>query len=245
MQRQQEAVTTLSRIDDVVGVLLTGSRARAGMATSRSDVDLLAIVRDRLTHPLPSVDGIDIGIYTVAEVRKPELPSTDFDGWYNRYAFADARVLLDRTDGELARWVIAQSTLTHEEFLAVAPEQLDGYLNLTIRAAKSLRDQRPRSATLDLAESLPWALTTAFAMERRVRPFNKYLEWELAHRPLSNGEQEYGAALFLSLARADPSVSWRLAGRILRHAQARGFQDVLDSWGEDLRELTTLVEAAG
>jgi hypothetical protein len=65
-------------------------------------------------------------------------------------------------------------------------DYLDGYINSLYRSLKSHRDGRPELAHLDAAESVPYLLTALFALDRRVRPYNKYLRWELERHPLSD-----------------------------------------------------------
>lgn len=226
-------VDEIAREPSVLGVLLTGSQARSGMSTTNSDIDLLVIALDESEVALPSIAGVDYGRYSEAQISNPGLPWTDFEGWYNRYAFSHAQVLLDRSAGRLSGWIRGQAFLTEIEAGRVVPDQLDGYLNLIVRAAKSSRDLREAAAVLDAAESLSWALSTAFALERRVRPFNKYLAWELEHHPLSDGSGEYSVETFVATARGDDTAPWLLAQQVVEHAQRRGFQSVFEGWGDD------------
>ena len=64
-------------------------------------------------------------------------------------------------------------------------DQLDGYVNMAYRALKSERDGRRLESRLDAAESVHWWLDVVFTLEGRVRPYNKYLAWELREHPLS------------------------------------------------------------
>ena len=61
---------------------------------------------------------------------------------------------------------------------------LGGYINSTYRSLRNRMVGIELGAELDSAESLPNLLTAIFAFESRVRPFNKYLEWELRTHPL-------------------------------------------------------------
>ena len=63
-------------------------------------------------------------------------------------------------------------------------DRLDGWLNFAYRALKDDRDGRTLEARLDAAESVPWLLDVVFAMAGRVRPYNKYLPWELRTHPV-------------------------------------------------------------
>ena len=57
-------------------------------------------------------------------------------------------------------------------------------MNFAYRALKSHRDGRPLEARLDAAESLAWLLHVVFTLAGRLRPYNKYLPWELREHPL-------------------------------------------------------------
>src|SRR5206468_9475592 len=94
-----------------------------------------------------------------------------------RYAAAHADVVLDKTDGELARVVAEQESLPRGSRDAVVREALDGYINQTYRSLRY-------GTRLDAVEAIPHALRTIFALGDRVRPYNKYLAWELRHHPL-------------------------------------------------------------
>ena len=83
---------------------------------------------------------------------------------------------------------------------------------------KSHRDGRPEAAHLDAAESLPYALETLFALHRRVRPYNKYLRWELEHHPLGDPRWDAGRLLPVLrriLADGDPGTQRALFTRLL------------------------------
>jgi hypothetical protein len=168
----------------VVGVVLSGSAAR-GMATERSDLDVVLVLRDgadaRETVRSPEVD---VWALTLSELEAPGEFLTE--GWYARWAFAWAQVLRDDTGGRVAEAVRRQATLTVDEqrHVLTAGDRLDGWVNFAYRALKSDRDGRPLEARLDAAESVPWLLDTVFTLAGRVRPYNKYLAWELREHPL-------------------------------------------------------------
>jgi predicted nucleotidyltransferase len=206
---------------DVVGAVLFGSRARR-MATAHSDHDVYVVVREHgerwSTSRSPELDTIVLSLADLADTS---------DRW-QRYSYRGAQVLLDRLDGKIADLVRAQAVLTPAEAEAWARDQLDGYLNFIYRAAKTRRDGRPDLARLDEIEAGPWFMWTLFALYGRVRPYNKYLRWELDTHPLPapwtadhliNGLAERPSALFPELERV---------------ARAKGLGDLIDSWDLDL-----------
>ncbi|GAA4202705.1 hypothetical protein [Actinocatenispora rupis] len=219
----------------VVGLLLTGSAARTGMATEHSDVDVYVVVAEpspawRTVHS----PAIDVAVLTLDAVRSIPDDPTD---WWGRYSYADARILLDRTDGELPALVRRQTTLTDAEVRRVLITYLDGWLNFAYRSLKSHRDGRPFEATLDAVESLPWVLPVVFALHHRVRPYNKYLRWELARRPLDGGwiDGDTLVGLVERIVRdGDPGAQRALYALVEPQARRAGFGDVVDAWGAEL-----------
>lgn len=206
----------------VRGVVLTGSQAR-GMATVHSDHDVIVLVDERggqwtRTRKTPALDEI---VCTVDEL-------ADTSNFWERYAYRGARVLLDRLDGRIAALVQAQATPTEAEATAWSREYLDGYVNFVYRAAKNRRDGRPELARLEDMEAVPWFLMTLFPLYGRVRPYNKYLRWELETFPL---DAPWDAASLPERVAEDPGA---LFADLSRVARERGHGDVLDAWGDEL-----------
>ncbi|WP_250030190.1 hypothetical protein [Paractinoplanes maris] len=135
-------------------------------------------------------------------------------------------MLLDR--GGIAALVDRQATPTAEEAREWAREGLDGYVNQLYRAVKSRRDGHPPTAALDEQESVGWLLTTVFALHGRLRPYNKYLAWELATHPLP---PPWNDALAPAYVGTHPLTLFPMVAGLARE---RGHGDILDSWGPDL-----------
>lgn len=109
-----------------------------------------------------------------------------------RWSFAWAPVLLDRTEGRLQSALRQQATVTTDEAKSILVEhdRLDGWLNSAYRALKNDRDGRALELRLDAAESMPWLLDVTFTLAGRVRPYHKYLPWELRQHPLPHWHAE-------------------------------------------------------
>lgn len=230
------AIEALSALPAVLGVALTGSRARQGMATEYSDADLIVFVKDALASTLPTLSGIDLAVYRASAAASPRLPEEDFDEWYNRAAFLHALPLFERTPGSVSDWIARQCALSAMEAGQVGAYHLDGYLNLAIRALKSQRDGRRFAAALDSAEAVGWALTTIFALENRVRPFNKYLEWELRHYPLDASRLSGDAVLSIvsAVIGGDVGAHREMFALVAPVAESAGLGAVIADWGSDL-----------
>ncbi|MEV6488241.1 nucleotidyltransferase domain-containing protein [Actinoplanes sp. NPDC051633] len=206
----------------VLGVILTGSRAR-GMATELSDYDVTTVVaeQDEPWRHDTRTAGLDEVTCTVDGL-------ADTSVHWRRYGYRGAKVLLDRLGGRIAALVERQAVPTPEEAVQAARAMLDAYLNQLYRAAKSRRDGFPEAARLDEMESIPWLLETVFALHGRLRPYNKYLRWELETFPLPG---DWTRAL-MPARLADAWLDLFPAVEAL--ARERGHSDVLDSWGTDI-----------
>lgn len=237
----------LSRDDpDLVGVVLSGSAAR-GMATERSDVDVYVVSSEqtaerREVRRTQDVDEIPI---TLAELEQPGEFGTD--EWWSRWSFAWVQVLRDDAGGRVAEAVRRQATLTAAEqqriLSPVGGNRLDGYLNFVYRALKADRDGRALERRLDAAESVPWMLDVIFTLVGRVRPYNKYLLWELREHPL--GIPEWSAPRLLPQLEAvldgDPGALRSAYAVIEReclvfdaHQGGTPCGDGIASWGAEL-----------
>lgn len=171
--------------EGLLGLVLTGSAGR-GLATDRSDLDVFVVLTDeaadgRSTTHTPEVDEIPVWW---SELETPGEFGTE--DWYSRWAFAWAPVVLDRTSGTLvpALETLAHVTPAEASRILFDHDRLDGWLNYAYRALKSDRDGRSLERRLDAAESVPWLLDTIWTLAGRVRPYHKYLPWELREHPL-------------------------------------------------------------
>ncbi|MFF8970202.1 hypothetical protein [Streptomyces sp. NPDC014995] len=215
----------------VVGLVLKGSHAHDGMATEHSDHDLYVVLADDAAVPDLGrrTPGLDVVVVPLAGLRAAGMPG------FERYALARARVVLDRLDGEIGRILAAKARLTADEAFRTAAGWLDAYANSLYRSVKNARDGESLAARLDAADSLGFLLEFLFALDRRPRPYNKYLRWELAHHPLPGWDT---AALLDTVehiaATGDVRAQRALFARVEPAARTAGHGAVLDDWGEDL-----------
>ncbi len=230
----------------VVGLVLSGSAARGDMATERSDVDVY-VVRDddveRETIRTPWIDEIQ---WTVADLEQVDRHGTG--GWYFRWSFAYAQVLRDETGGRVTEAVRRQAGVDDAEqrWVLVDQDRLDGYVNFAYRALKNHRDGRLLETRLDAAESVDWLLHVVFTLAGRLRPYNKYLPWELREHPLA--VPEWSAAAFLPeierMLDGDAAALRRTFGVVDREVRAWDAAhgttvcgDLVDEWGSELELL--------
>jgi len=218
----------------VAGLVLKGSRAHEGMATRHSDHDLYVVLADGAGSDLTRfaghrTAGLDLVVVTLAEFRAAGMPG------FERYALARAQVVLDRLGGEITRILAGKARLTAGEAARDSATRLDAYVNSLYRSLKNHRDGQHLAARLDAGDSVHHLLELLFTLDRRPRPYNKYLAWELARYPLPGWDT--GALLHAVdrvTATGDATAQRHLFARVEAAARRAGHGGVLDAWGEDL-----------
>lgn len=125
--------------------------------------------------------------------------------------------------------------LDADEAFQGAGEWLDAYANSVYRSIKNHRDGQALAARLDATAAIGFLLELLFTLDRRPRPHNKYLEWELTRFPLPGWDT---GMLLDCLDRisgtGDVPAQRRLFARTETVARSAGHGAVLDAWGEDL-----------
>jgi hypothetical protein len=178
---------------------------------------------------------------TISDLER--VPPFGTNGWWFRWSFAWAPVLLDRTEGRLQSALRRQATVTTDEAesILVEHDRLDGWLNYAYRALKNDRDGRALERRLDAAESMPWLLDVIFTLAGRVRPYHKYLPWELRQYPLPNWHAEELLALLTATLDGDPAAIRATFERVETLCAAFDSErpepvliPVIDDWGDEL-----------
>lgn len=220
-----------TRDPDVVGLVLMGSRGAGAYVTAASDHDAIVVVRSDV-EPWRTPHGAPVEAWpmTLEEFRSHGLPGS-VDAW-NRPAFLVASVVVDRLGGEIARLVSEKGALTALEARSIAATGLDDYLNSLYRSLRNLEAGRDLEGRLDALESIGPLLATVFALENRVRPFNKWLRHELTRRPLAFD----GLLDLVARIASDPTTEAQRAAfrRVEVAARAAGHGAVVDGWQPDV-----------
>lgn len=234
-----EFAALLARSEDdprVLGVILNGSRAREGTVTAYSDYDVLLVVADEAEGHLFGERRrdarLDVSTMTLSEFRTHALPGSASD--WNRYAFAHCKVLKDTGEGLIAALIDEKSRMSPAEAAQRAPLILDAFLNSLYRCVKNDRDGNLAGARLDGAEAVPPYLTYLFALHHRVRPYNKYLVWELEHYPLSRPEWAHERLVPRLIGASSEDAARTVQSLFVEleaHARAAGHGPVIDEWG--------------
>jgi predicted nucleotidyltransferase len=235
----EELVAVAREDDGVLGLVLTGSRARGAFVTDESDWDVRLVVRDdvldeyRSRYATPHGSRVEVVVLTLGDLAAVGAPGSDTS--WDRPSYLHAKIVLDR--GGIAEVVERVRSLPAEHARSVAAERLDDYVNSYFRSAKSHRLGLTLEAQLDAAESIPPLLEFLFAVHERVRPFNKHLRAELERRPLG-GETWTAEALLPRLERivatGDLVEQQGLFRDVEELARARRFGEVIDGWEPDV-----------
>jgi len=213
--------------EEVLGLYVFGSRGRDFMVDERSDWDVCVVLADREAR-----EAFD-GEFPYSHGARVEIVSVTLDELRNassehgRYAAAHADVVLDKTGGDLTRVVAEQELLPAGSRDAIVRDALDGYVNQMYRSLRY-------GTRLDAVEAIPHALRTIFALEDRVRPYNKYLEWELRHHPLADWTADELLPLLDRVLAGEPEAQHELFNRIEPLTRRDGYGDVIDSWEPDV-----------
>lgn len=213
--------------EEILGLYVFGSRGRNFMVDERSDWDICVVLagreaRDAFHCEFPYAHGARVEIVSVT---LDELRTTSSE--HGRYAAAHADVVLDKTGGELTRVVVEQESLPAGTQDAIVREALDGYVNQTYRSLRY-------GTRLDAVEAIPHALRMIFALENRVRPYNKYLEWELHHHPLEDWTADELLPLLDRVLTGEQEAQRELFRRVEPLARRTGYGEVIDSWEPDV-----------
>jgi predicted nucleotidyltransferase len=209
--------------DNVVGVIRSGSRGRGLYLHEDSDWDFFVVVRElRGEYPSEHGDRVEYAEITVERLASPP-------DWA-RPALLSADLLLDKT-GEVATAVHTATTVDP----ATAGEPLDGYINMYYRSAKNARVGLELASLLDAQESLPWFLQFLFNVHGRIRPYNKWLEFELREHPLP---VDVDLALLRRIATTGEMAAQQELFRWTETlAREHGHDGTVDSWEPDVEWL--------
>lgn len=235
-----DALVQMATADpDVVGLVLTGSMA-AGSPLPWSDYDVRLILRDGVDdaaidrYASADFPNVDLGVMTLRDFAGSAAWGSAF-AW-DRYAFFNARVVLDRT-GRLQGLADAIGRIPPEHQESFTTEMLGGFINGVYRALKCQRRGNDLCVRLEAAEAVHYGLHVIFALEGRLKPYPNRLAHDLRISPLAAFPIP-GDALLQILAAiindGDVAALQRLFATVMDQARDRGFGEAIDDWGEDM-----------
>ena len=211
------------RDDNVLGIVVFGSRGKGAYVGEGSDWDVFVVVAEHRGER-PFVHGSRLETVEVTLEQLRNQPQ------WNRYSLAWVEPQLDKT-GEVA---VALRDATRVD-PAAAGEPLDGYVNMLYRSLKNARIGLELASLLDAQESIPWFLEFVFTVHGRLRPYNKWLEWELERHPLPEPMNSLLLGRIERIARTgDVAVQQLLFREAEALARAHGLGAVIDGWEPDV-----------
>jgi hypothetical protein len=241
--------TLLRRAQDDPNVLafwLGGSRGM-GRPTAHSDFDCFFIV-DEAAYPAFQAEfglsghyqmawrpGIDLIALTfpMFEALAPWTPEERG----GRYSFAHLTALVDKT-GRAQPLIDSKARVPPEAINGFIHASLDHALNQAYRALKCLRDGDPLASRLEAVEGINPFLDAVCALQGgRLRPYFKYLTWELTTHPLAQlpiAPDALLARLAAVLEADGGSELSRLLADCEAAFRAAGHGGAYDGWGEAL-----------
>lgn len=239
------------RDPSILAFWLGGSRGM-GRPTVFSDYDIGIIVAEGAYEPFCRElgfegpfqadwrPGVDLVVRTLPMLEAFATWGTD-EAVY-RYSFAHLEAQVDKT-GRVQSMIGAKACVPADAAVEFIDASLDHALNQAYRALKCLRDGDPAASRLEAVEAINPFLDAAFALHGgRLRPYFKYLRWELETFPLDRLPFGGGALMDRLAAMMDPGGAVALS-ELLAAAQAPfragGHGRALDGWGEKLDWILT------
>jgi hypothetical protein len=230
---------------NIIGFFLGGSRGK-GFQTKYSDYDTYIIVEDNVVkeykekYPFRKYKGVDLIVFSYTEFENsapwgsPEV--------FDRYSYSHVKALIDK-NGKIQE-TIDELAKVPEKFLSkFIAGSLDAYINFLYRSLKCIRDGDVEAARLEAAFSIPGFLNVIFAIHNaRIRPYYKYLKWELEKFPLVKfplTASEIITNLMKILDNADCKTQQKFLKITEQILTKEGFGHVFKSWGDDFLWMKT------
>ena len=230
---------------NVIGFILGAGRGK-GFATEYSDYDIIMIVPDDKVleyenkyESYYTTEIIEINVYSLSDFKKyAAWGSADSAHQYN---FTYLKAQIDRT-GEIQKIIDEKNIIPADKVKEFVSGELDKYINFYYRSVKNYRDKNLIASHLDAVESIFALLAIIFGLEGRLRPYNKFLEWELNAHPLKL--LPWNKDVFLGkiekiLKTGDVTTQREILNKVFEIFRENGYNEVIDGWngyymGQDL-----------
>ncbi|HEY1427090.1 MAG TPA: nucleotidyltransferase domain-containing protein [Caulobacteraceae bacterium] len=248
-QGAQDYEALLKRAEEdptILAFWLGGSRGK-GRPTEHSDYDIMILVAEDAYKPFCRElglegsfqgdwrPGIDLGVGTLRGFEAAAAWDSPERGY--RYGHAHVKALLDKT-GKAQALIDAKACVPRDAVAAFIDASLDHAINQAYRALKCLRDGDPGASRLEAAEGVNPFFDAVFALHGgRLRPYYKYLRWELENWPLSRLPTGGTTLMERALQVLGPDGGPRLCALLTEVRpvfEAAGHTAVYDGWGEKL-----------
>lgn len=239
-ERFRQIFEDAKKDENIIGFFLGGSRAK-GFENELSDYDVYIIVRDgklktyRKKYPFEKYKDIDLIVYSISEFKK----HASWDGPENwaRYNFAHLKVLIYKNK-KIQKMVDEKSIIPKNKIKPFISEALDGYINYVYRSLKCARNGDLLAARLEAALSIPLFFDAIFALHGgRLRPYYKYLRWEMEKYPLEKlpmKTKDILESVSKILDNADIKIQQNLLETVEKLFRKKDYGKVFDDWGDKL-----------
>jgi hypothetical protein len=161
----------------------------------------------------------------------------------NGVSFPHLSALVDKTGGEAQRLIDEKGRIPPEVKANFIAGALDYFINQTYRSLKCFRDGTPVGARLEAAEAVTPFLNGVFALHDRLRPYYKYIEWELYERPLTRftlrSDELIHDVLDILKNGATPNLQ-KLLLHLEELARTDGYGGTFADWGVKLEWMKTV-----
>jgi hypothetical protein len=224
--------------DQILGLFFGGARGKSEeFLTENSDMDIYVIISDNADEELiekinnlQATEKFDLNVLKISEFIHYADWGTEKD--WNRYNFTHNKAIIDKT-GEIQKLMDEKGKLPNEVQRRVIEDLLDNYINSLYRSVKYFRDGNNLSAYIDATETLPNLMTALYALEGRIKPYNKYFKWELENFPLKFlpwPVEEFIADYKHILETGDIETQKKIYKEIKRIFTERGYQKPFEEW---------------
>jgi hypothetical protein len=223
------ALLQRAELDPAILAFWLGGSRGMGKPTAFSDYDVGIIVAEDAYEPFcrelgfegPSQSdwrpGVDLMVRTFPMFEAFAAWGTDEAPY--RYAFAHLKGLVDKT-GRAQALIDAKACVPADAAAAFIDASLDHALNQAYRGLKCLRERDAAASRLEAVEGINPFLDAAFALHGgRLRPYFKYLRWELEAFPLDRLAYDGPALIDRLAAVLDPAGAVALS-ELLAETQA-------------------------
>lgn len=221
---------------DVIGFVLGAGRGK-GFATEFSDYDISVVAKDDRKKECQGkyekyylTEIIDICVCTLSEFRNSDGWGTEEEPYRYGYAYIIAQV--DKT-GEIQKIINEKGRIPSNAVRPFVSKQLDGYINLYYRSLKNYRDGNMTAAHLDGVESMFYLLNIVFGIEGRLRPYNKFLEWDIKEHPLKLlpwQADDFIEKVKKIMTTGDIEFQKEIFRKICELFKKEGYGEVIDGW---------------
>ncbi len=236
----EQLLKTAQTDTNIIGFFLGGSRGK-NLVTEYSDYDCDMIVKDDIYNEYKTRfeqyrdNEFDIRVWTLTQFKSHAKIGTSDD--FDRYNFTHIKVQVDKLNGEVQKIVDEKGKLPADAAINLFIGAIDAYINSFYRSLKNHRDNRLLESQLDANESINHLLTALFALHSRIRPYNKYLSWELERQPLDKlpwTNEELKKILVEILRTGAIATQQPLFKKLHQIVLTEGFKDIFDRWGSKI-----------